>query len=101
MRIEWHPAAIEELRQLGTDHQRRIKKALDLLLPLEDPRQRLRPYSGDLKDFWKLRIGDIRLVCQILREDNGYILVVRVAHRSTVYSERSRRVIRARDPHQP
>lgn len=100
MRIEWHPAAVEELWQLGTADQRRIKKALDLILGLQDPRQRLQPYRGDLKDFWKLRVGDIRLVCQIRREGDDYVLIIRVAHRSSVYSDRSRRLIRARDPDQ-
>lgn len=59
LKIEWHPEAIEELRKLGTPEQRRIKKVLDILGALDDPRQKLVPYSANMKGFWKLRDGDI------------------------------------------
>ena len=89
MRIDWHPEAIEDLRKLGTSDQRRIKKVLDSLIASEDPRQKLVPYSGNMKGVWKLRVGDIRLVCQLLETDGGFVLVVSVAHRSVAYDQRS------------
>lgn len=69
--------------------QRRIKRVLDELSTLADPRQKLVPCSGNLKDFWKLRVGDYRLVCQIKVEAGEYILIIRVAHRSAAYDPRS------------
>ncbi len=89
MRIEWHVDAIKDLKAIGTRDQRRIKKTLDELSQLADPRQKLVPYSGNLKDFWKLRAGDYRLVCQIRIEAGEYILIIRVAHRSVAYDPRS------------
>lgn len=89
MKIEWHPAAIDDLRKLGTSDQRRIKKVLDALKMLDDPRQKLLPYSGNMMGFWKLRVGDIRLVCQLFETDGGQVLVIRVAHRSVAYDQRS------------
>ena len=89
MRIEWHPEAIDDLRKLGTFDQRRIKKVLNSLIALEDPRQKFVPYSGNMKGFWKLRVGDIRLVCQLVETDGGFVLVIAVAHRSVAYDQRS------------
>ena len=89
LRIEWHPEAFDELRKLGTPDQRRVKKVLDALKRLEDPRQKLVPYSGNMKGFWKLRVGDIRLVCQLFETDGGWVLVISVAHRSVAYDQRS------------
>ncbi|UVC09047.1 type II toxin-antitoxin system RelE/ParE family toxin [Rhizobium sp. TH2] len=88
MKIEWHPEAVNELRKLGTPDQRRIKKVLDGLAALDDPRQKLVPYSSNMKGFWKLRVGDIRLVCQLFETDGGLVLVISVAHRSVAYDQR-------------
>ena len=91
MRIEWHPEAIDELRKLGIADQRRIKKVLDSISALEEPRQKLVPYAGNMKGFWKLRVGDIRLVCQLFETDGGLVLVISVAHRSVAYDQRNLR----------
>ncbi|MBW6423472.1 type II toxin-antitoxin system RelE/ParE family toxin [Rhizobium sp. XQZ8] len=89
MRIEWHVDAVKDLKSISTSDKRRIKKVLDELSTLGDPRQKLVAYSGNLKDFWKLRVGDYRLVCQIKLEAGEYILIIRVAHRSVAYDPRS------------
>ncbi len=89
MRIEWHVDAVKDLKSISTDNQRRIKKALGELAMLTDPRDRLVPYSGNLKGFWKLRAGDYRLVCEIRIKDDTFVLIVRVAHRSRVYDPQS------------
>lgn len=51
---------------------------------LNDPRQLGAPLDGKLGGYWKYRIGDYRLICQI--EDKTFtILVVKVGHRKHVY----------------
>lgn len=42
-----------------------------------------------MKGFWKLRVGDIRLVCQLFETDGGFVLVITVAHRSVAYDPRN------------
>jgi mRNA interferase RelE/StbE len=96
LRIEWHPAAIDDVAALATGEQRRIRKALADLATLDDPRQRLIPYAGNLKGFHKLRVGDFRLVCEIRRRDSEAVLIIHVAHRSVVYGRRGRRAIERR-----
>lgn len=96
MRIEWHPEALNDLKRLGEPAQRRIKKVLSELLALDDPRQKLTPYSGNMKGLWKLRVGDYRLVCQLLETDKGLVLVISVAHRSAAYDQRNLKTIEGR-----
>ncbi|MBX3572826.1 MAG: type II toxin-antitoxin system RelE/ParE family toxin [Mesorhizobium sp.] len=96
IRIEWHPAAVEDLRQIGLSDRSRIRKAIDQLSQLDDARQRLLPYSASLKGYWKLRGGDYRLVCRLTVHDGREVLIVLVAHRSVVYSPRWERTIHDR-----
>ena len=96
MRIEWHPDAFEDLGRIGTTDQKRIRDILGELEKLDDARQRLVPYTGKLKGYWKLRVGDYRLVCRIERQEGQYVVVIHLAHRSVIYHPRSIRTIKRR-----
>jgi mRNA interferase RelE/StbE len=93
LRIEWHPDAVADLARLATADQRRIRAALADLRTVPDARQRLVPYSGNLKGHWKLRVGDHRLVCRVEDRNGQLVLVIYVAHRSRAYDGRSARTI--------
>lgn len=45
------------------------------------------PLHGNLSDFYKLRVGDYRVIYEIVREETT-ILVHAVGHRSKVYRHR-------------
>lgn len=94
--VKWHPAAIGDLLRIDTESQRRIKKALAELQQLEDARLRLVPYTATLKGYWKLRVGDYRLVCQLLERNGEAVLIVHAARRSIVYRSRSVRSVNNR-----
>lgn len=67
----------------------RIAKALARLAQLDDPEQRLIPYRQELAGLWKPRVGDYRVICDMLRDDAGRIVVVvHVVHRSRAYLPR-------------
>lgn len=85
-RIEFDPAAYEELAQLDRAVQKRIIKVLrERIAPLEDPRSLGQELHGmELGRFWKYRIGDYRLICDIQNEVIR-ILVLRIGHRREVY----------------
>lgn len=66
----------------------RILRELEEVAALDDPRSRGKGLSGNLAGLWRYRVGDYRVVCEL---DDGVmvVLVVDVAHRSTVYRSRS------------
>ena len=84
-RIEFVPAAAKELKKLSTAEAARIIATLeDRIAQLDDPRTLGSALTGDLGGLWRWRIGDYRVVARI-EDERITILIVRVAHRRTVY----------------
>ena len=85
-RIEFDPAAVKELAKLDKPVARRIVQFLrDRIAPLTDPRSLGEALRGDeLGSFWKYRLGDYRVVAEIV-DRRVVIIVVRIGHRREVY----------------
>jgi len=49
----------------------------------EDPRQFGKALRGDLGEFWRYRVGDFRILCQI-NDGELVVLVVKVEHRREI-----------------
>ncbi len=65
------------------DMQRRIKESIEKRL-MTQPEQYGIPLRKTLKGFWKLRVGDYRIVYKIVKEE---IHVLAIAHRKKVYQQ--------------
>ena len=50
----------------------------------DNPRKSGRALKGDLGLFWRYRVGDYRIICQI-EDETIMILVLSVGHRKEVY----------------
>ena len=83
--IELDESAVKQLSGLDKAIQRRITKYLsERLAVADDPRVLGRALRGELSEYWRYRVGDYGLVCEI-QDEVLTVLVVRVAHRSKVY----------------
>jgi mRNA interferase RelE/StbE len=51
---------------------------------LNDPTQIGERLKGELRPFWRYRVGDYRVVCD-LKKEIITVLVVRVGHRREIY----------------
>ncbi|MCT7948082.1 type II toxin-antitoxin system RelE family toxin, partial [Shewanella septentrionalis] len=64
------------------------KRILDFLEQriaiLEDPRASGKPLKGDLGVFWRYRVGDYRVLCDI-QDGKLVILAALIGHRKEVY----------------
>jgi mRNA interferase RelE/StbE len=81
-----HPRAARSLRKLQASVKSRI---LDSMKELEQG-----PEKGDqlkLSEFWRLRVGDYRVIYEVDRPTNR-IIVLHIGHRKNVYDEFSRLV---------
>ena len=77
--------ALKQLRKLGPEPSRRIFAYLDSRVAGdENPRRFGKALKGDLAEFWRYRVDDYRVVCQI-EDDELVVLVVRIGHRKNVY----------------
>ena len=85
-RIEFEPRALRELEALDRPVQRRLVAFLrERVASAENPRDLGEALHGaELGRFWKYRVGDWRIVCEI-RDRTITILVVRIGHRREVY----------------
>ena len=85
-RVEFHRAAVRDLRKLGADGERRVLRYLrERIAGSEDPRRFGHTLTSDRKGLWRYRIiGDYRIVAAI-EDDRFVVLVVTVGHRREVY----------------
>lgn len=83
--IELSSGAERQLRKLDRSTAKRLVVYLNQLVDkTADPRQRGKALSGPLAGLWRYRVGDHRIICQLL-DDHLIVLVVRFGHRSRVY----------------
>jgi len=84
--FEFAHSAAREFARLDFAAQKRLTRYLETRIGGGDPRRFGKALRGDLHGLWRWRVGDYRLIGQI--QDRALlILIVRVAHRSTVYEE--------------
>lgn len=85
-KIEFAPRVEKELKRIGKSEAKRILDYLvERVASLKDPRQLGKPLKGNLTEYWRYRVGDYRVVCEI-QDAKMVVLVVRVGHRKEVYS---------------
>ena len=83
--IDYTDSARRELKRLDKQVARRIVDYMDNhVAPLKDPRSVGKALTGDLGTFWRYRVGDCRVICDI-QDKEVRVLVVRVGHRRDVY----------------
>ena len=83
--INYSDRALRALRKMDKQNARRIVDFMDLRIAVsDDPRQSGKPLIGELGVFWRYRVGDYRILCEI-RDDELIILAATIGHRSDVY----------------
>jgi mRNA interferase RelE/StbE len=81
-RIEFSPRADRQYRKLPPSVQARLKPRIDALA--QNPRPPGVEKLSESENFYRIRVGDYRVVYQI-EDDVLLVLVVKVEHRKEVY----------------
>ena len=77
--------ARKELKKLGNKPTRKVIEFLDdRVTKTDDPRQFGKALRGDLGEYWRYRIENYRILCE-LKNDTLIVLVVKVGHRRDIY----------------
>lgn len=80
--ILYHPlVAKKDIPRLGASASHRIRRAIEAKLATRPEVYGL-PLRGTLKKYWKLRVGDYRVVYEI---KNSKTCILVIAHRKDVY----------------
>lgn len=84
--IDYSKQALKTLKKLDKQAARRIVDYLShRVAPLDDPRSLGKPLKGELGEFWRYRIGDYRVLCEI-KDGQLMILAATIGHRKHVYT---------------
>ncbi|HJY23852.1 MAG TPA: type II toxin-antitoxin system RelE/ParE family toxin [Hanamia sp.] len=84
--IEFDKKAQKEFAKLDKQEQKQIDKFLLKLTKSNNPRQFGDALTGSMKLFWRYRVGDYRLICDI-KDEVFIVMVLRVDHRKQVYKK--------------
>lgn len=83
--IEFTDSARKAMRKLDPPVAKRITRYLSEHVAIADDRRHAgKSLKGELREYWRYRVGDHRLICRI-RDERVQVLVVRIAHRCAVY----------------
>jgi mRNA interferase RelE/StbE len=84
--VEFTEGARKDLAKLDKPTARRITEFLrNRVAPLDDARSVGHALTGsELGEFWRYRVGDYRIVCEI-RDKVLVILVIGIGHRREIY----------------
>ena len=81
-RLVYHHAVVEEdLPTIPPNIAARIARAIETRLTTH-PEQYGAPLRGTLKGYWKLRVGDYRVVDRVVDEE---VRILAIRHRKEVY----------------
>jgi mRNA interferase RelE/StbE len=83
-KVEIDPSAARELSKIDRTWQQRILSFIEEIPELPHPRSRGRALTGTLAGYWRYRVGDYRILCDI-QDDVLTVRAVKVAHRRNVY----------------
>lgn len=89
-RLTYHPDVKKvDLPKIDMKNRAMIKRALEERLATQ-PELYGKPLQRTLKGYWKMRVGDYRIVFKISETD---VLVLGIIHRRDVYQKISKRGI--------
>lgn len=84
--IEYDILVQKQIKKLDPQTRHRIRSFLhDRVLHLDSPRKIGEALQGsELGNFWRYRVGDYRIICDI-QDQKLVVLVVEIGHRREVY----------------
>ena len=84
MRVLYSDLSLKQLKKMGKSEAKMIINYMKEIERLDNPRVRGKALVENLKGFWRYRVGDWRVICDIVDEEI-IIHVIEVGHRREVY----------------
>jgi mRNA interferase RelE/StbE len=85
--VLYHPDVRKDLAQINGNMKKRLKNAVETRL-IVAPQQYGEPLRKTLKGYWKMRVGDYRIVFKTTGDE---IMIYGILNRKTVYEQISKR----------
>lgn len=83
--IKYTDTARKQLKKIDHQIARRILDFMDERVAVaDDPRQTGKALAGPLGNFWRYRVGDYRVICDI-QDGEMCVLVIEIGNRKDIY----------------
>jgi len=86
--LKYHPQVRDDVEKLNIKIKNRVAKAIEQRLSTQ-PEKYGKPLRKSLKGYWKLRVGDIRIVFKIKSKE---VLVMAILNRKDIYEQINKRI---------
>ena len=84
-KIDYTITAKKQLLKLDKQHAQRIVEFMDeRVAAAGNSREQGKALTGPLENFWRYRVGDFRIICDI-QDGKLTVLVVKVGNRRDIY----------------
>ncbi|MFN0116890.1 MAG: type II toxin-antitoxin system RelE family toxin [Elusimicrobiota bacterium] len=87
--VLYHPHISRDIKRISHEMHSRIETMLSTKL-LIAPEIYGKPLSGSLGGYWKLRVGNYRIVFKIVKNE---IWILAIVHRKSVYGDVIKRLL--------
>lgn len=84
MQVKFENKARKEFLKFDREVQIQILRYIEKIKALENPRDMGKSLVGDLKNYWRYRVGNYRLICKI-KDDELLIIIIHIEHRNKIY----------------
>ncbi|MFC1040110.1 type II toxin-antitoxin system RelE/ParE family toxin [Pasteurella multocida] len=87
-KLKYAESALKKLKELSKKNPKLVETTLnylDEIAKLDNPRSRGKALSYNLAGFWRYRVGDFRIICDINNRE-FIITAVNIDHRSKIYN---------------
>lgn len=81
--VIYHHEISNDLAMIPANVRSRIRTAIETRLMTEPLKYGL-PLRGTLKKYWKLRVGDYRIVFEVVGRE---VMIYKIAHRREIYED--------------
>ena len=86
--VKFSTRAVKSLKRIDRSHQELILKFMtEKVVKHPDPVSLAKKLSGNLGDFYRFRLGDYRIVCEVQNHEL-IILILQIGHRQNIYQRK-------------
>ena len=86
--LRYYPAVKKDIKELDYQYKEKIIKSIEEKLQIS-PQSSGIPLKGDLSNYFKLRVGDYRVVYEIQENE---VIILCIKHRKDVYKAAVKRI---------
>jgi len=86
--VIYHPKVREDIKLLDKKQREIVSNAIEIRLRNE-PEKYGKPLRGNLKGYWKLHVGDIKVIFKIVGKE---LQILGIIHRKMVYESITKRI---------